>query len=756
MTQLGTLQELPLSELRESPDNPRKYFSAAGMTQLVASIKASGLWTPLIVRKKDDGYEIGAGARRFRAAKEAGFETVPCEVREMDEDQFLRILSFENGPRENVNAMDEAAGIRFYRERTGASVPQVAAEMGVSVSQVHQRLKLLDAISEVQKACWEGIITTGHAVIMARQTPDKQLDILKHIVRERSFGGDVFSVRDLQNWLTEDELGESLQDVPFSLSDAELIPAAGSCDDCPQRSDDFCGDKSCFESKLTALVERQKAAGLVPISTSYADAPAGVIPRSQFTELPDESEAEPPAEDPAQNDEAAGEAEPPKPPAPICAFAEKAVVEHGANRGDVVQICRSLECPVHGATNRREQQEAVRQTESGKPDYWAERAKALPKKIEWATRLAILDAVLSEPIKWTVPHEQLQLIGLSLIGGGVTQELLDALGLPWQKKHKNMHEAAKALRKDIESPAKSPAAQELPRILLALSLRETAKEFCYKDSDDVKRLMRAAEVFKINAKKIGESTAKLITDEFKKKRDAARERKRLAEKKEREKAKAVQPVAAQEPEAPVATTPAPKPSKRKPGTFKRPPKAGCGAEVAPPATVDEAPAATFANPGPQNGALLASKSKRTRKSSGKEAITPDNQPSAGGAAVVAQPAPSYPEPNENGEYSESLCEVLKCPAIGIEARLLTVECADGWRCAGYAKLAEGGVSGLPRQKDNAYPSQVMAQGKAAGILLSFARVQEKREGAKKKHKEQASKLRAWLEMLLEEKAVDAA
>src|ERR1035441_3002971 len=128
MTQLGILQELPLAQMHESIDNPRKYFSAAGMTQLVASIKASGLWTPLIVRRKAGGYEIGAGARRFRAAKEAGLETVPCEIREMDEDQFLRILSFENGPRENVNAMDEAAGIRFYRDRTGASGPQVASD----------------------------------------------------------------------------------------------------------------------------------------------------------------------------------------------------------------------------------------------------------------------------------------------------------------------------------------------------------------------------------------------------------------------------------------------------------------------------------------------------------------------------------------------------------------------------------------------------------------------------------------------------
>jgi hypothetical protein len=205
-----------------------------------------------------------------------------------------------------------------------------------------------------------------------------------------------------------------------------------------------------------------------------------------------------------------------------CPFAEQAVVAHGSNRGDVMRICRNLECPVHGRRLKIDLERAAAGTAEKAKDFWTERAKALPAKIEWESRCAILRAVLAKPFEWKVPHEQLQLIALAMLPNSLTNEFLESLDLPSRAKYANGSAAAAAIEKNIRAPKGSPASDWLPRITLGLSLHETAKQFCWHKGAEMKRLIQASEVLGVDAAAITKKVSDRITSDFNARRDKAR------------------------------------------------------------------------------------------------------------------------------------------------------------------------------------------------------------------------------------------
>src|SRR4029077_1312426 len=113
-------------------------------------------------------YQIAAGHRRFEAARKLGMATVPVQVREMDDQEYLEILHVENLQREDVHPLDEAIGYKELLQQGGYDVSTLAARLGRPESHVYQRLKLNDLIKEGQKLFLENHIGFGHAVILAR------------------------------------------------------------------------------------------------------------------------------------------------------------------------------------------------------------------------------------------------------------------------------------------------------------------------------------------------------------------------------------------------------------------------------------------------------------------------------------------------------------------------------------------------------------------------------------------------------------
>jgi ParB/RepB/Spo0J family partition protein len=142
-----TAQEIALTELHESPWNPRRHFPQKSLEELAESIRKVDVLSPLLVCPRDaGGYEMAAGHRRLRAAKLAKLAEVPCVVRPMPDQEFLEILTIENLQREDVHPLDEGEGYRTLMAQTGWLADEVAAKVGKSKSYVYQRLKLAELI----------------------------------------------------------------------------------------------------------------------------------------------------------------------------------------------------------------------------------------------------------------------------------------------------------------------------------------------------------------------------------------------------------------------------------------------------------------------------------------------------------------------------------------------------------------------------------------------------------------------------------
>src|SRR5437899_9777405 len=132
--------ELPLDLIEPSPSNPRRHRNKLVDADLMASISTYGIVTPLLVRPMPEPgkYQIAAGHRRYEAAKKLSLATVPVQVREMDEKEYMEILHVENLQREDVHPLDEAAGYKELLERGGYDVATLSARLGKSQTHVYQ------------------------------------------------------------------------------------------------------------------------------------------------------------------------------------------------------------------------------------------------------------------------------------------------------------------------------------------------------------------------------------------------------------------------------------------------------------------------------------------------------------------------------------------------------------------------------------------------------------------------------------------
>lgn len=193
----GELRQIPLTELVESPWNPRKHFDPAKLAEMVDSLK-KGQLAPIIVRpwKNTQGsykvaspyFEIGAGHRRFRAAPAAGLTSLLAIVRDLDDVAFLELLTIENKQRDDVEPLDEAEGFKLLMQKAGYDVAKLAARIGLSKEYVYARLKLLQLVPEARKYLEQRVITAGHAILLARLSPSEQKKVMGNPARGGAYG----------------------------------------------------------------------------------------------------------------------------------------------------------------------------------------------------------------------------------------------------------------------------------------------------------------------------------------------------------------------------------------------------------------------------------------------------------------------------------------------------------------------------------------------------------------------------------------
>ncbi|WP_088042126.1 ParB/RepB/Spo0J family partition protein [Bacillus sp. EAC] len=156
------VQEISLKELRPNPYQPRKFFDEIAMQELTQSVIEHGILQPIIARKSIKGFQIVAGERRFRAAKNAGLNTVPVIVRDLTEEQMMELAVLENLQRDDLNPLEEAEAYQTLIEQLHLTQEQLAKKLGKSRPHIANYLRILTLPNSVQEMVENGTLSMGH------------------------------------------------------------------------------------------------------------------------------------------------------------------------------------------------------------------------------------------------------------------------------------------------------------------------------------------------------------------------------------------------------------------------------------------------------------------------------------------------------------------------------------------------------------------------------------------------------------------
>ncbi len=346
MQNSSEFQYIAIDTIQESATNPRRTFDECKLGELAESIRTNGLIQPITVRPNSEGFEIVAGARRFRAAQLAELFSLPARIVDITDAQALEWQLVENSQRVDVHPYEEAQGFQSLLDLPGYDVTALVEKSGKSASHIYARLSLLQLIPSVADAFTQERITASHANLIARLPQESQAGAYEQCWRKdwQEKEAHLLPAKNLSAWI-QANLYLSLADASFDREDPTLNPAAGACVTCPRRSGyntslfadvhgDQCLDGPCYQSKTNAHIDREVAARpeLVQIENGWRGAREqrpGAVQRGHFREI------EPIAENP--------DAE----PVPACAAAKPAIIVYGKRVGTTLTVCTDNKCPVH-------------------------------------------------------------------------------------------------------------------------------------------------------------------------------------------------------------------------------------------------------------------------------------------------------------------------------------------------------------------------------------------------------------------------
>jgi ParB family chromosome partitioning protein len=389
---VSSVRDIPLHRIQESKTNPRRAFDETKLAELAGNIRQHGVLQPVLVRPlpggEDGFFELVAGARRYRASRIAGRETIPASVRELTDAECLELQLIENLQRADVHELDEARGYAALMrlQPDTYTVETLAEKIGRSEKYVYARLRLTHLVDEVEQAFYTAKLTVAHAFEIARlQAGDQRRALAECFPHHRTAAAvakdqkaEAVTVRELREWI-EREIHLDITNAPFDPQDEGLLPAAGSCTACPKRTGNnpllfpeirqksICTDRACYRAKVEALVRIRtkplEAAGEKLLRVSQAPAwqakkqQADVLYEGQYRKIAKKAE---------------------------CPQTKPAIVIDGPQAGTLLLVCRDEECRVHAAVTRYQPT----------PQERAARAKErLAERIEKQTRARILDAI---------------------------------------------------------------------------------------------------------------------------------------------------------------------------------------------------------------------------------------------------------------------------------------------------------------------------------------------------------------------------
>jgi len=339
-------QYIAIDTIHESATNPRRTFDEYKLGELAESIRSNGLIQPITVRPNSEGFEIVAGARRFRAAQFAELFSLPARIVDINDAQALEWQLVENSQRVDVHPYEEAQGFQRLLDMPGYDVATLVEKSGKSPAHVYARLSLLQLIPTIAEAFSAERITASHANLLARLPQDVQANAYEQCWRKdwQDKEPHLLPAKHLSAWI-QTNLYLSLAEAPFDKEDTTLNPPAGACTTCPRRSGfntslfadvqgDHCLNAPCFHTKVNAHIDREVAAhpGLIQIENGYRNPKeqrSGAVRSGTFREV--------------EIDNSNPDAKPVMP----CEAAKPALIIYGKRVGTTITVCTDNSCPVH-------------------------------------------------------------------------------------------------------------------------------------------------------------------------------------------------------------------------------------------------------------------------------------------------------------------------------------------------------------------------------------------------------------------------
>ncbi|MDD3400444.1 MAG: ParB/RepB/Spo0J family partition protein [Eubacteriales bacterium] len=204
LNQQNGVMQIKVYEIDTNSKQPRKSFDEEKLKELAASIERHGIIQPLLVKQNGSRYTIIAGERRYRAARLLGMTTVPAILSDLDEQKTAEVSLIENIQREDLNPIEEANAIRFLMVQHDLTQEEVSERIGKSRPVIANSLRLLKLEKEVQSMLADGVLSAGHAKMLAGvDEKDRQVSLARLCVKEG------WSVR-----MLEDELRQSNKKAP--------------------------------------------------------------------------------------------------------------------------------------------------------------------------------------------------------------------------------------------------------------------------------------------------------------------------------------------------------------------------------------------------------------------------------------------------------------------------------------------------------------------------------------------------------------
>jgi len=178
-----SIKEIELSQIKPNRFQPRQSFDEQKITELSQSIKKHGILSPILVRETGaGGYELIAGERRLRAAKEAGLQTAPCMVDSAEDQLSLELALIENLQREDLNPIEEARGYDRLKREFSLTQDKIAEVTGKARSSVANSIRLLKLPPSIVELLYSGELEKGHAKILASLEPKEAEELAQKIV----------------------------------------------------------------------------------------------------------------------------------------------------------------------------------------------------------------------------------------------------------------------------------------------------------------------------------------------------------------------------------------------------------------------------------------------------------------------------------------------------------------------------------------------------------------------------------------------